>query len=555
MPLTRKEAAKLLLAAKRAEDSFEHFIKFMQPGWDIPQFQLKLIECLHLLEQGELFPEFWEALEKRRYGHARKEKRPQRGDRPPIRNVLITMPPRHAKSTFGSIYFPAYFMGRDPRRIVMSCSYNAELATDFGRKVRDVVRSNEFHQVFPDCRLSDETRAADNWATESGGRYYGVGIGGTTSGRAANLLNIDDPIKAREDAESATQRNKTWDYYASALSTRLEPAHDGTPPIRVITLTRWHPDDLAGRVQTLKEWADGEWTHINFPAIQEEETGVQVRNPEYAHQRLTDTAPAKRYMWEKKEVPLWPERFPIEELIRKRELNEREFASLYQQSPYIKGGNLIKSTWWKHDDPPAEFETVIIGADTAFKKTETADYSVAITAGLSYNGDIHLLDIMRAKYDFPELKRALIALNARWRGNGLRGVHIEDKASGQSLIQELRNESGIAVIPRKVVNDKVARVNAVTDLIEGGRVFLPKDAPWLDDFLQECVEFPDGAHDDQVDALSIVLDVLSRVPSTGNAFNSPLNLSNSLNKEVHMFGTSLTDMASANKRAWKGWGL
>ena len=140
MPLTRKEAAKLLLAAKRAEDSFEHFIKFMQPGWDIPQFQLKLIECLHLLEQGELFPEFWEALEKRRYSHSSKDKRPQRGDRPPIRNVLITMPPRHAKSTFGSIYFPAYFMGRDPRRIVMSCSYNAELATDFGRKVRDVVR-------------------------------------------------------------------------------------------------------------------------------------------------------------------------------------------------------------------------------------------------------------------------------------------------------------------------------------------------------------------------------------------------------------------------------
>ena len=554
MPLSRREAASLLLKAKRAEETFEHFIKYMQPDWDIPRFQLKLIECLHLLEQGELFPEFWEAFKKRRYASARKAKRPQRGDRAPVRNVLITMPPRHAKSTFGSIYFPAYFMGRDPRRIVMSCSYNAELATDFGRKVRDVVRSNEFHQVFPNCRLSDETRAADNWATESGGRYYGVGIGGTTSGRAANLLNIDDPIKAREDADSPTQRNKTWDYYASALSTRLEPSHDGTPPIRVITLTRWHPDDLAGRVQQLKEWADGEWLHINFPAVREVDTGVQIRNPELEGKNLSLYTTNKRWVYEKKEVPLWPERFPLEELNRKRELNEREFASLYQQSPYIKGGNLIKSTWWKHDDPPKEFESLIIGADTAFKKTETSDYSVAITAGLSYNGDIHIIDVMRGKYEFPELKRALIALNARWRGNGLRGVHVEDKASGQSLIQELRNESGIAVIPRKVVNDKVARVNAVTDLIEGGRVFLPKEAPWLDDFLQECVEFPDGAHDDQVDALSIVLDVLSRVPSTGNTFNVPLSLSNSLNKEFHNYGTSLTDMASAHKRAWKGWG-
>ncbi|MDG1416120.1 MAG: phage terminase large subunit [Alphaproteobacteria bacterium] len=554
MPLSRREAASLLLKAKRAEETFEHFIKYMQPDWDIPRFQLKLIECLHLLEQGELFPEFWEAFKKRRYAAARKAKRPQRGDRAPVRNVLITMPPRHAKSTFGSIYFPAYYMGRDPRRIVMSCSYNAELATDFGRKVRDVVRSNEFHQVFPNCRMSDETRAADNWATESGGRYYGVGIGGTTSGRAANLLNIDDPIKAREDADSPTQRNKTWDYYASALSTRLEPSHDGTPPIRVITLTRWHPDDLAGRVQQLKEWADGEWLHINFPAVREVDTGVQVRNPELEGKNLSLYTTNKRWVYEKKEVPLWPERFPLEELNRKRELNEREFASLYQQSPYIKGGNLIKSTWWKHDDPPKEFESLIIGADTAFKKTETSDYSVAITAGLSYNGDIHIIDVMRGKYEFPELKRALIALNARWRGNGLRGVHVEDKASGQSLIQELRNESGIAVIPRKVVNDKVARVNAVTDLIEGGRVFLPKEAPWLDDFLQECVEFPDGAHDDQVDALSIVLDVLSRVPSTGNTFNVPLSLSNSLNKEFHNYGTSLTDMASAHKRAWKGWG-
>lgn len=554
MPLSRREAASLLLKAKRAEETFEHFIKYMQPDWDVPRFQLKLIECLHLLEQGELFPEFWEAFKKRRYAAARKAKRPQRGDRAPVRNVLITMPPRHAKSTFGSIYFPAYYMGRDPRRIVMSCSYNAELATDFGRKVRDVVRSNEFHQVFPNCRMSDETRAADNWATESGGRYYGVGIGGTTSGRAANLLNIDDPIKAREDADSPTQRNKTWDYYASALSTRLEPSHDGTPPIRVITLTRWHPDDLAGRVQQLKEWADGEWLHINFPAVQEVDTGVQIRNPELEGKNLSLYTTNKRWVYEKKEVPLWPERFPLEELNRKRELNEREFASLYQQSPYIKGGNLIKSTWWKHDDPPKEFESLIIGADTAFKKTETSDYSVAITAGLSYNGDIHIIDVMRGKYEFPELKRALIALNARWRGNGLRGVHVEDKASGQSLIQELRNESGIAVIPRKVVNDKVARVNAVTDLIEGGRVFLPKEAPWLDDFLQECVEFPDGAHDDQVDALSIVLDVLSRVPSTGNTFNVPLSLSNSLNKEFHNYGTSLTDMASAHKRAWKGWG-
>ena len=189
--------------------------------------------------------------------------------------------------------------------------------------------------------------------------------------------------------------------------------------------------------------------------------------------QLSTVSPAKRFYVEDKEEALWEERFPLEELKKRERLDPREFASLYQQSPYIKGGNLIKETWWRYADD-VECSQIIISADTAFKKTEQADFSVLMVMGVDRNGDIHIIDVIRGKYDFPELKRMCITVNAKWRGKGLRGFYVEDKASGQSLIQELRNQSGVSVIPFKVNTDKVARLNSVTPLIEGGRVFLKR---------------------------------------------------------------------------------
>ena len=185
---------------------------------------------------------------------------------------------------------------------------------------------------------------------------------------------------------------------------------------------------------------------------------------------LSNLAKGKRHHQETKEVALWPERFPIEELRRRERLNPRDFASLYQQQPYIEGGNILKSEWWNYypeDLNPTNFQTVIIAADTAFKKTETADFSVAIVAGLTQEGDIYIVDIHRGRWDYPELRTKLININATWRGRGLRALYIEDKASGQSIIQDLRRESGIAVVPYKVVNDKVSRINGITPLIQG----------------------------------------------------------------------------------------
>jgi predicted phage terminase large subunit-like protein len=270
--------------------------------------------------------------------------------------------------------------------------------------------------------------------------------------------------------------------------------------------------------------------------------------------------PSKRGIYLEEENALWPERFSLDELKRRERLNPREFASLYQQSPYILGGNIIRTEWWQKypaDLAPENFQTLIITADTAFKKTETADYSVAVVAGIDRNGDIYIVSIMRGKYDFPELKQRLIQLNNRWRGKGLRAMYIEDKASGQSLLQELKRESGMSVIPYKVNTDKVARVNSILPLIQGGRVFIPEEADWLDAFIDESVSFPNGNHDDQVDATTMAIDVLSRTSISPEAFALHGDATQSLNnvKDIDQsFGKSLHTHISKAKSKWAGWG-
>ena len=536
--LTQAQVAKYLLRLRDAQDGFAGFVRLMFPDWQLADFQLELIDALDKLERDELG----------------------------VDNLLITMPPRHAKSTFGTVLFPSYFMARDPRRYVMSCSYNAQLATDFGRQVRSVVENKSVAQAFPDFTLSQESRAADVWRTEIGGAYFAVGVGGTTSGRPANLLLVDDPVKSREEAESMTQRNKTWNYYTSALATRLQPDQGNNPPKQIVILTRWHPDDLAGRLMQSEDWKEGRWKHINFPAIKTVNGRKITRrelpedHPDHlSSEQYRATAPGKREVYIEEEAALWPERFSLEDLKRRQRLNPREFASLYQQQPYIEGGNLIRTEWWQKypdDLKPENFVSLVITADTAFKKTESADYSVMVVAGMDKNGDIYIVDVIRGKWDFPELKQRLIRENNRWRGKGLRAVYIEDKASGQSLIQELKRESGIAIIPYKVVHDKVARVNAILPLVEGGRVFIPNTANWLDEFIDETVSFPNGNHDDQVDAMTIALDVLSRTSVSPEAWALHSDPAQSLNNSGSKdFGKSLTKMVKAGTAAWRGWGL
>jgi predicted phage terminase large subunit-like protein len=542
-PITAAEAAKHLLKLDKAASSYRGYIEMIHPEFTLTPFQIEIIDTLDKLEKGLLTSK----------------------DGTPIRGVLMTMPPRHAKSTFCTIGFPAYYMARDPTRFVLSTSYNGELAKDFGRQCRDLAQSETTAQIFPDLRLNNSSTAADVWRTDVGGAYFGVGIGGTTTGRPSNLLLIDDPIKSREEAESITMRNKVWNFYTSGLQTRKQPDLNGNPPIEIVVLTRWHPDDLAGRIMASEDWKEGRWIHLDYQAI----TTVKGKkisrrdlpkdHPMYVEKNVLSTiTKSKRFVQEEKEVALWPERFPLEDLKRKQRMNPRDFESLYQQRPYIEGGNILKTEWWRYWNEgmrPEQFASLITVADTAFKKNETADYSVIMTGGVTHDGDIYILGLERGRWEYPELKQRLITNNMMYRGNGLRATYIEDKASGQSLIQDLRRQSGLSVIPYKVGNDKVMRANAVTPLIEGGRVYLPEVAPWLDAFMQECSAFPSSKHDDQVDALTMLLDILSRQGGQDLAmFQGGFDISGSLNQQVKTtiggLRVNQSDLAGGMFRRW-----
>lgn len=584
-----REAAAHLLRIRDAEASFPGFVALHYPGWTIPDFHRDLALILDALEKGTLTPAYAASLPSisatvatdgatSPSGSARSANpattanpaNPARSARSagsarsadsPVRKLLLTMPPRHAKSAYASVLFPTWYMLRKPSRFLMSTSYNTQLASGFGRQVRELFNEPLSRQAFPDSEMRADSRSVEEWHTTAGGAAYFIGITGTTSGRAANALTIDDPIKTREDAESVTIRNKVWDTYTSSLVTRLQPDTDGLPPVQLVILTRWHPDDLAGRLMQTEEWRSGEWMHINMPAIRSVEdasadpvlrTELPPEDPRHVADPDDLEGIPRRHRKARPlvRVALWPERFPLAELEKRERLAPRDFASLYQQTPYIEGGNMIRSEWWRFypaDLQPERFASVIIAADTAFKATATSDRSSFGVFGLDTNGDIYLLNMIAQRLEFPDLKRLAVRLNTEWRGRGLRGLYIEDKASGQSLIQELRRETGLSVIPYKVKGDKIARVAAVLPLIEGGRVYLPAQAPWLDEFIAECLAFPSSrSGDDQVDVLSMALDVLARTPVTGEYYDPPpisdLPVSRSPADPLHA------------AHQWRGWG-
>lgn len=544
MKLTPKQQAALarLQKLKAAQSSFEGFVRLMQPEWDIPQFHLDLIDTLDKFGKDQ-----W-----------------------PTKNLLITMPPRHSKSTYCTQLFPAWFMLSKPERYVMSSSYNSELAKGFGRGVRDLFTHPQAAAAFPTAKISRHTRSASQWATEQGGEYFGVGLGSTTTGRPANLLIVDDPIKSRAEAESMTQRNATWDFYVSGLSTRLQPEEDGTPPRQCVVLTRWHPDDLAGRLMQSYDWQDGLWHHINLPAVKTEAvTKLRWQLPPDHAERKTkrECDPEDTTVEVEQEIALWPERFDIKTLKRFERQNPRDFASLYQQQPFVRGGNLIRTDWWQsytENNLPKDFTSIIIGVDTAYTKTSRSDFSVAVVAGLAANGDMYILDVIRMRAEMPDFKRRLIALNSVWRGRGLRGIYIEAgaAASGATLLQELRRETPLNVLAYKNGRaDKVTRASSVAPFIEGGRVFIPHTAPWLDDFIEECTQFPDGKHDDQVDALVIAIDQLSRQfvsPFEDIEYDMPNIIEmaktsgDSLTQKIAKKDANLHSIADTPE--WTGWG-
>jgi len=396
----------------------------------------------------------------------------ERGD---IRRLMIFMPPRHGKSLLGTQIFPAWFLGRHPDRSIITASYGQELADDFGRWVRNMVNDPMHRAIFPECRLADDATSMRRFSTTAGGSYYAVGRGGPITGRGAHLLMIDDPLKDAEEARSEVIRRVLHEWFLSVAYTRLQP---GGAIVLISTL--WHEDDLAGRL--LREDPKG-WDVLSVAAIAEVDESFR---------RAGDA--------------LWREKFPLEELEETRAvIGSAAFESLYQQRPSAAEGAIFKREWWRYYREPPPFKRIIQSWDTAFKTGAENDFSACTTWGVADNGHYYLLWFWRGKVEFPELKRRMIWLAQEW--NPVQ-ILIEDKASGQSLIQELKYETALPIIPVKVDSDKRRRAEVVTGAIEAGKVLLPESAPWLNVFVDELAAFPNGVHDDAVDSTTQALNYL-----------------------------------------------
>jgi len=399
------------------------------------------------------------------------------------KRLIINMPPRYTKSEFASHLFPAWFIGKYPNKYVIQSSNTADLAVDFGRKVRDTIGDRDYQKIFPGVAVHADAAAAGKWKTTAKGEYFAIGVGGTLTGRGGDLIIIDDPHSEQEakQAESKPEiYDSVYEWYTSGPRQRVQPG-----AAIVIVMTRWSKRDLTGKVVKASIQRDGdEWEVIELPAVM----------------------PSGQ--------PMWPEYWSLGEMEAiKEELPVSKWMAQYQQRPTAEEGALVKRDWWRkwEEAGPPKVEWVVQSWDTAFLKTERSDYSACTTWGVFYQehegtgkpmANLILLDAFRKRMEFPELKAVAYENYVNWEPDAF---IVEGKASGMPLVFELR-QMGIPVseyTPSRG-NDKIARVNAVSDLFASGMIWAP-DRRWADEVVEEFAEFPAGEHDDYVDSATQAL--------------------------------------------------
>lgn len=396
--------------------------------------------------------------------------------------LMLFMPPRHGKSTLASVAFPAWHLGRHPDHEFISCSYSGSLAMSFSRKVRQLLREPVYKNVFEKSRLDKDSQSIESWQTTQGGGYVAAGVGGGITGKGANVLVIDDPVKNREDAESDNNREATWDWYTSTAYTRLSPGGG-----ILVILTRWHDDDLAGRL--LKQAEDGadQWEVIRYPAIAEIDENFR-----------------------KQGESLHPERYNVDALeqIRKA-IGPRDWSALYQQNPVSDEGDYFSRDmirYYEYDEIDTAELNYYCAWDLAIGQRDRNDYSVGIVVGVDEYDHLYVVDVVRGKYDGFELVEQILDLYETWRPGivGIERGHIE-MALGPFL-QKRTRERGLSEAYFKDLKvgrrDKEARARAIQGRMQQGMVYFPKDAVWTGTMVAELLRFPNGAHDDQVDALA-----------------------------------------------------
>jgi predicted phage terminase large subunit-like protein len=437
---------------KNGKANFLDFIKHVYPDYKVGAHHARLAKLFEEIAQG-------------------KRKR-----------VIVNIAPRHGKSELISYLAPAWFLGNHPAKKVIMASHTADLAVNFGRRVRNLVGSDAYKDIFPDINLQADSKSASRWGTNYNGEYFAIGVGGALAGRGADLFIIDDP-HSEQDAKLGKSDIflPAWEWFQSGPLQRLMPGG-----AIVVVMTRWSKLDLTGQIvnQMVKNDDVDQWEVVEFPAILEDKMG--------------------------NEVPLWPEFWDIKELqARRAAIDVRYWNAQYLQNPTSEEGALIKREWWniwEEEDPP-ECEFIIMTLDAAQEANNRADYNALTTWGVFFNEDVNnyniiLLNAVKQRLEFPELKQLCIEEYRDWEPDAF---IVEKKSNGAALYQEFRR-MGIPVgefTPGKG-QDKISRVNAVSDLFAGGVVWAP-DRRWAHEVIEECNDFPSGANDDLVDSTTLAL--------------------------------------------------
>ena len=444
--LMLKEAEARLILREKAQNNFMPFVHHVYENFIEGRHHLEIAEKLEKVATGE------------------------------ITRLIVNMPPRHSKSELASYLMPAWFLGRNPKLKIIQATHNTELAVRFGRKVRDLIDSEQYGHIFPDTDLKADSKAAGRWETSAGGEYFAAGVGAAVTGRGADLFIIDDP-HSEQDAMSEGRLEEAYEWYTSGPRQRLQPGGK-----IIVVMTRWGLRDLTGRLIKAQgsDVLSDQWEVVEFPAILPSEN------------------------------PLWPEFWKKDDLLKvKASLPVQKWGAQWQQQPTAEEGAIVKKEWWKvwkKEDIP-EVDYIIQSYDTAFSKKESADFSAITTWGVFRSEEtgadnIILMDASRGRWNFPELKEKALEENEYWQPDMM---IVEAKASGLPLTDELRR-AGIPIMnytPSKG-RDKVTRMHTVAPLFEAGMVWAP-EKHFADEVIDECMAFPNGEHDDYVDSMTMAL--------------------------------------------------
>ncbi len=393
--------------------------------------------------------------------------------------LMLLMPPRHGKSLLSSERLPAWHLGHHGDHNIVVASYGQDLSNRFSLRCRDVCREPWFEATFPDFAFHRDRQLIQSWETAQGGGYRAVGIGGALTGMGAHLLILDDIIRDYEQADSAAYRDKAWDWYQAVAYTRLMPGAG------VLVLnTRWHDDDLAGRLLDAQADEGEQWEVIRFPAVAEDDE---------EHRKAGE--------------PLHPERYPLAKLQAiRRTIGAYKWSALYQQRPTPQGGGIFRKDWLRHHEGAGgRFDLVAISVDATFKETLYGSFVVLQVWGRR-GSKAHLLDQRRGRWSFTRTLTEIERLRRDWPAAS--AIYIEDKANGPAILDTLRQHTS-GVIPVSPRGSKQARAHATAPLFEAGDVLLPPEGtPWLGDYLAELLNFPAAKSDDQVDATTQALSKL-----------------------------------------------